>query len=348
MLKRTPFKSSILRTARAGFTLIELLVVIAIIAVLAALILPAVQMAREAARRAQCSNNLRQIGLSLHNFETAKKYLPSSIRPSAASTVRVGVFTYLLPFLDEKNMWDKYDLTVNWSHANNLPVTGARINALVCPSGGTPERLDGNPDLTVGNPAAWSPTIVAISDYAVTIGVDSRVGTAFPTIKTGKGAFPKNEKPTLQDVTDGLSNTTFVVESAGRPFLYRRGPVKVGTSQAADRVNAGGWARPASDLLFAGSNKLGTVVVPTALADAYALNATNGDNVGTNGIGGGTYPDPYYGTEGTSQPFGFHGTGINVLFGDGAVKFIDENVSYAVFASLVTRDQGETVDDNTF
>src|SRR5688500_11411065 len=86
---------------RAGFTLIELLVVIAIIAVLIAMLLPAVQQAREAARRTQCQNNLKQVGIAIHNFYDSKKFLPSSIRPATANSVRFGVFTQLLPFLDE-------------------------------------------------------------------------------------------------------------------------------------------------------------------------------------------------------------------------------------------------------
>ncbi len=103
-----------------GFTLIELLVVIAIIGVLVGLLLPAVQAAREAARRSSCSNNLKQIGLAIHNFHSAKDRLPSSGRPSTASTVRFGFFTQLLPFLEQQKLWEQYDGTVNWSHVNNV------------------------------------------------------------------------------------------------------------------------------------------------------------------------------------------------------------------------------------
>src|SRR3954471_20655133 len=97
---------------RPAFTLIELLVVIAIIGGLVALLLPAVQMAREAGRRAQCSNNLKQLALAAHQFEGAYRVFPASIRPSANSSLpRIAGLTLLLPFIEQQSMYDKYDRT---------------------------------------------------------------------------------------------------------------------------------------------------------------------------------------------------------------------------------------------
>jgi len=321
-----------------------LLVVIAIIAILVALLLPAIQYAREAARRSQCTNNMKQLGIAVHAFHDARKKLPSSIRPVATSTVRLGALTQLLPYLEEKQMWNQYNSSVNWSDPLNLPVTSAVVRTFQCPSSPRPDRLDGQPDLVQsGGPSAWNPNLVAVTDSAPTIGIDPRLGLVFPAIKVGIGVLPKNQVGTWSEVQDGLSNTIMLVESAGRPFLYRRGPQLVNSDQRISRVNGGGWARPASDLLYSATSKDGTVIPPASFGDAIAFNATNGDDVG-----GAAYPHPVYGTEGTSQPFSFHSTGINVLFADGSVKLIDESVDIAVFAALITRDQAELVSESAY
>src|SRR5476651_974066 len=105
---------------RNAFTLIELLVVIAIIAVLIGLLLPAVQKVREAAARMQCSNNLKQLGLGMHNHESTFGFFPSSVRPL---TTRVSWTVPLLPYLEQDNLRRNYDLTTNWDSAVNLPIT---------------------------------------------------------------------------------------------------------------------------------------------------------------------------------------------------------------------------------
>ena len=339
------------RSGRSGFTLIELLVVIAIIATLVAILLPAVQQAREAARRSACSNNLKQVGIAIHNFYDTKKKLPSGGRPSTASTVRLGVFIQLLPFVDQKVLYDKYDGEVSWGHTTNLPVVSQRIGVYECPS--SPKhnnQLDFNPD-------GWAPMstftgIVAVGDYAASLGVDPRLNnTTFPTSGTPprpllfpspqfvtnatastNGFLPKNSQIKFEDITDGTSNTIAVWESGGRPYVYQRGPKQVGPRLNEHFVNGGGWCRPASDILFAGSNKAGDQI------PGLYLNRTNGDDVADE-----TYSMtgfPVYGTEGTSQPFAFHNSGLNVLFGDGAVRFLDEETAIDIVAALVTRNQG--------
>src|SRR5438876_11248617 len=103
-----------IRRTRHGFTLIELLVVIAIIAVLIGLMLPAVQKVRESASRTTCTNNLKQLGIGLHNYHDPNGGLPGNIRLDAVSTVRVRWVTYLLPYVEQSNMYDKVNLSLNW------------------------------------------------------------------------------------------------------------------------------------------------------------------------------------------------------------------------------------------
>lgn len=334
---------------RRGFTLIELLVVIAIIAVLVGILLPAIQQARESARRSQCQNNLKQIGLAIHNFYDTKKKLPSGGRPPEAATVRCGVFVYLLPFLDQKALWDKYDTSVSWSHANNLPVTSARIATYECPSAPRHNNLlDHNPDGFNGSSGPWT-GIVATGDYAASLGVDPTLPSVVPAgtvvigspsatsngATTTNGMLPKNSSLTFSDITDGLSNTIAVFESGGRPFVYRRGKQLsanlVGSTGA--HTNAGGWCRPASDILFAGSDANG-VNIPGVF-----INRTNGYNHGTETYGTNGFSTSGYGTEGSSQPYSFHNTGLNVLFGDGSVRFLDEGINIGVLSALITRNQ---------
>jgi prepilin-type N-terminal cleavage/methylation domain-containing protein len=341
------------RAAPGGFTLVELLVVIAIIGTLVGLLLPAVQSARESARRSSCSNNLKQQGLAIQGFHDAKNKLPSGGRPPEASTVRCGVFVYMLPWLDKKPLWDKYDTSVAWFHPNNLPVTEVRVPEFECPSAPRHNnQLDHNPDSTTG----FGTGVVANGDYASNLGVAPGLAatvTGNVTIggssvlkstlvrespswvsssgTTTNGMLPKNASITFKDVTDGLSNTIAIVESGGRPYVYQRGK-QVSNVLNTAHTNAGGWCRPASDILFAGSNAAGTTI------PGPFLNRTNGYNHASEAYGGSGYPAPY-GTEGSSQPYAFHSGGLQVTLGDGAVRFIDENIAIELFTALLTRDQ---------
>jgi prepilin-type N-terminal cleavage/methylation domain-containing protein/prepilin-type processing-associated H-X9-DG protein len=308
-----------------GFTLIELLVVIAIIGMLVALLLPAVQAAREAARRTQCTNNIRQLGLAAHNFADVKKHFPSSVRPAGLTPLpRIAGMLLVLPYLEEDNAFKAYNLTKNWNDAANLPVVSRAIPTLLCPSSPNPERLDGLPE---GNP--WRPDVAAPTDYSPTIGVDKRLKDAGLVDYDGKGLLPKNEKPRIRDATDGLSHTIMYAESAGRPYLYRQGK-QVGDLNTF-RVNAGGWCRPASDFSVDGSSYDG-VTSP----GPCAINCTNGEDFANT-----PFPHPYYGTEGTAEAYSFHTAGANFVFGDGSVRLINADINMREFARLVTRAGGE-------
>lgn len=327
-----------------AFTLVELLVVIAIIGILVALLLPAIQAARAAAWRSSCQNNIRQLGLAVHNYTDTRKTLPSSIRPPGLTPLpRIAGFTLMLPYFEEGVKYDLYDQKLNWSDntvnskgAKNKEIVNTRISILQCPSVPDPERLDGVPEI---NP--WVADVGAPSDYSPTIFVDRRLkdanlvdegatGTVMPPAKgsPGLGLLAYNVVTRLPDITDGLSKTIMYAESGGRPYLYRRG--KLAETFPTVRVNGGGWCRPASDMSIDGSSGDGVSDVGPC-----AINCTNGHDIGA------TFPHPYYNSVGTSEPYSFHPGGANFAMGDGAVKWINDSVDIREFARYVTRNGAE-------
>jgi prepilin-type processing-associated H-X9-DG protein len=241
----------------------------------------------------------------------------------------------MLPYLEQNNLYNAYNQSVNWSSPVNSTSVQSKIKTLICPSGQNIDTLDGDPQLIPAAP--WAPNVAALTDYSPTIGVDRRLGTPglglvgasgdTTTVGPWTGMLPKNVKSRLADVLDGLSNTIAFAESAGRPYVYRKGGKQFTTSLLKQRVNAGGWCRPASDFSVDGSSLDGSVI-----PGPCPLNCTNGED-----IGGQTFPYTYYGSEGTGEAYAFHPGGAHFLLGDGSVKFLKESTTMRVFANLVTR-----------
>jgi prepilin-type N-terminal cleavage/methylation domain-containing protein/prepilin-type processing-associated H-X9-DG protein len=334
----------------AGFTLIELLVVIAIIAIVIGLLLPAVQKVRESAARIKCANNLKQIGLAVHNFEGTNGYLPHSTRSLVASSVRLSWTVGMLPHIEQDNLVRNYDQTISWSAQGNIAIVSQRLGGFVCPSNPIGHILDGDPQpssgtgpaLTVG-PAGGA--IFPIADYAASAGIstaapvsiNSTVATATP--QKLPGLLEKNPPSPIKilSCTDGLSNTFMLVETAGRPQVYRNGK-PVGTVpgtpfSGSTKINGGGWARPASDYYLTASAPDGTLAVNNGTCP---LNCTNGFDFPV-------YPNPVFNNDGTAEAYAFHPGGVNVLLGDGSVRFVRQAVDVRTFAAYVTRNGGESV-----
>lgn len=182
-------KVSVMRRHRNAFTLVELLVVIAIIGVLVALLLPAVQAAREAARRIQCANNLKQVGLAVHMFHDSKGYIPYQ----EPGTNLFSPFTSVLPYLEQENMARRYDPTRAPTDPVNLPISSIPLKSYLCPS--------------MPRPAASAST--AYSSYVASVGSSYNWDLFSSKVN---GFFAVTERIALRDVTDGLSSTLAVGE----------------------------------------------------------------------------------------------------------------------------------------
>ncbi len=337
---------------------------IAIIGVLVALLLPAVQAAREAARRTSCTNNLKQLALAMLNFHDTKNHLPTSVRPSGSTSLpRIGLGTLMLPYFEEQNLYNLYDTTQNWSCPTavapkaipNAQLVGTVIPTWLCPSVpmDASQRLDGDSQWTTApqNYPNWSASqCAAPTDYSPICGVGAPLLGANPplvdAVQDATGLAPRNVIAKLKDCRDGTSSTIMLAEVAGRPYVYQNG------NQIANlpdhRVNGGGWARAASDIDLYGSSANGTTypgpcgINCTNGFDVYAL--TNGQSASPSAF---PYPSPF-GSNGTGQPYAFHTSGANFAFGDGSVHFLDQTLDIRVLARLVTRRGNEVVSNGDF
>ncbi len=298
---------------KSGFTLIELLVVIAIIAILIALLLPAVQQAREAARRSTCKNNMKQIGLAMHNYHDTHRTFPFSYRVGV-NKQRTCWFHMILPFIDQAPLYNKFvavpDTSANAyvSRPGFAGIYGTVVPAMVCPSN------PGAPGRSVGGAVG-----VFQGNYAVCYSGTQRAGI---TTDVTDGMFHYNSKVRFRDITDGSSNAIMASEGIVRPNVSTVRYGEIG----------GYWGG-----CFWGSCGFTTVEPPnTSVADVnYSCKTTTMTRA----------PCTNNTTVGEQYNFArsYHVGGVHVLLGDGAVRFISENIDSPTYRNLGSIADGNVI-----
>jgi prepilin-type N-terminal cleavage/methylation domain-containing protein len=344
----------LLRPRSSGFTLVELLVVIAIIGVLVALLLPAVQAAREAARRSQCSNNMKQLGLSAHNFaDTNESRLPPFVQiinpPTPAQTNTLSAYrtpgfgpnwmVLMLPFIEQRPLYEANAQGIK----NFVPSAGTdqtwrnartvKIKSMLCPS-----------DLNTVKPFSLNGGNWARGNYAANGGpswlsfaVD---GNSQTTITLGGGCFGINKSPTLQEISnaDGTANTIMIHE------------IRQGLTENDRR---GVWAMGLGGSSVTGAFSQGDATVPND-TNEYSDDIENCNDirttmgVGNSGLGRlrmGCSNDnlPNNWPNWQAQSRSLHPGGIQACFADGGVRFIPNNIAQTIWQAICGRNDGETV-----
>jgi prepilin-type N-terminal cleavage/methylation domain-containing protein/prepilin-type processing-associated H-X9-DG protein len=336
-----------------GFTLIELLVVISIIAVLIALLLPAVQSAREAARRIQCTNNMKQLGLAVHQYESSNGVLPPQQIVGYRGTTLTfksqwGVTSRLAPFLELGPLYNAINYSLKTSAPDNATVVATSIKTLICPS-------EVNPRPYTSTNAAGVTSTYAISDYGWCAGDWYTYGG--PGAVSNCGAFATNRSKTFAAITDGLSQTLFASEVKAYQTAYHNCPAAVPAGLArpsapapADVLAVVQGAASICGKPVAGHTKwchgdtfndAFTTALPPNTLSRSGMSPLDSDLVSVDEDDGG----PTYSAV-TSRSY--HPGGVNALFGDGSVRFIKDSIAWPTWRGLGTVGGGEVISADAY
>lgn len=298
----------------AGFTLIELLVVIAIIAVLIALLLPAVQQAREAARRSQCKNNLKQLGLAMHNYHDTFGTFPMGVTgyQDSPTSNRLCFFQALLPYVEQSTLYNQLNMNAtSWSNttaytafASSNPIIQTKIGVFMCPS-----------DPNGGN-VGQTPAVRGF--HANYLPVQGNNVFTTPSVRGTNGIFYTISSTRIRDITDGTTNTAMMAEIINSPddasVYQRRGQI---------------WES------YDGNTLVSTL---------YPPNTTVADVVPTGCLSSLRAPCTTSGNPILSAR-SFHTGGAHITLADGSVKFVSDNISTVVWNNVGARNDGNVLGD---
>lgn len=346
---------------KKGFTLVELLVVIAIIGILIGMLLPAVQAVREAARRTQCLNNMKQLALACHNYESGFMRFPPGCNWNNTSNdlqrnesilaggQRMSWSVFILPFIEQENLHDIYKTaTSNWetdwwlaTMPDGTPCCSAVVPAYICPSDASVDG-DHNPTMT---PTATPAPGGGKTNYVCVVGAGSRDSGDNPEIRGEMdhlnnpvdnrdggmnstthlwGAFGKNSKTTIGEMSDGTSNIVIIGERATRTNIDS------GSTSSTLRPGGAIWAG------IANSNSQYTAPDGGKISkDFHVFGYMWGESAESWSVNGTESP--------RSVASSFHTGGANVALGDGSVRFVSDDLNVGVLADLVRMADGNVI-----